>query len=292
MSDSAARRGADESSAIGRSAEQTDSPQPPLLWPRRVSYCCGRHAWRRGSGRAPQAAPAARQRPASRLRPLPRPRRALHGARRGVRRAAARGARRRRRRAGACVAPARRRALRSPSAAAHAHCTRRLLPPPPARTPPRAHARTHGADVAHAARPVRPCVDRRCWTSSKTTRSAMLRACCRSASSSPSSPSSGCAAPPPPLTTRALPASSGAQRRRGSGLRALGGCACGSTLRAALTHASLQADLHFRAAGTENWAPLLLFVGFLGVVVIAARLHFFAHFTLACAALAHTRCAS
>jgi hypothetical protein len=38
-----------------------------------------------------------------------------------------------------------------------------------------------------------------------------------------------------------------------------------------------QADLHFRATGTENWAPLLLFVGFLGVVVVAARAHTHTH---------------
>ena len=52
-------------------------------------------------------------------------------------------------------------------------------------------------------------------------------------------------------------------------LRCLGSlcvCCC------ALTRAPpAQADLHFRATGQENWAPLLLFVGFLGVVVFAAR---------------------
>ncbi len=118
MSDGAARRGADESSAIGRSAEQTDSPQ------RRSSGRDACHTAADGThGGAVAAARAARGgrgaaaagSPAS--RPLPRPRRAFHGARRSVRRAAARGARRRRRRAGACVAPARRRALRSPRAA-------------------------------------------------------------------------------------------------------------------------------------------------------------------------------
>ena len=42
--------------------------------------------------------------------------------------------------------------------------------------------------------------------------------------------------------------------------------------RCALTRAPpAQADLHFRATGQENWAPLLLFVGFLGVIVVAAR---------------------
>jgi hypothetical protein len=46
--------------------------------------------------------------------------------------------------------------------------------------------------------------------------------------------------------------------------------------------------LHFRAAGTENWAPLLLFVGFLGVVVIAARPHSSFHTRMRM--LSRTRC--